>query len=127
MKQNKSKPRTSGNTGKGVAAIAARVQAYRANRAGVYRPVNERPKPAKKAGIICPTSKQPYVLNVRWLNNESETREIVRWTAEIADSRRKMRRFVVRNGRQAYGVLTDSFIPSAHVPLGQPLSKHGGI
>ena len=127
MKHNKSKPLISGSTGKGRAAVTLRLQAYGANRAGVYRPVNERPKPAKKVGIICPTSKQPYVLNVRWLNNEPETREIVRWKAEIADSHRKMRRIVARTGRKPYVILTDTFIPGAQVRPEQAFSKHGGI
>jgi len=119
MKRKKSKPPISGNTDKGRAAVAARLQAYGANRAGIYRPAIHGPKPVKKTGIICPTSKQPYVLNVRWLNNAPENRQIVRWKAEIADSHRKMRRIVVRTGYQPYVILTDAFIPGVQVPRGQ--------
>ena len=62
---------------------------FNANRLGIYRPKNNGPKPAGKPGVSCPTSNQPYVLNVRWLNNSSETRPIVQWKPIIADLSRK--------------------------------------
>jgi hypothetical protein len=85
MKHNKKSKTTISPKFNGASASAGGVTIpLNAYRVGIYRPAQQGPKPAKKPGVSCPTSKQPYVLNVRWLNNSAETRPIVRWKAEIA-------------------------------------------
>jgi hypothetical protein len=127
---NKKKTATASISARKNSALATAkggLTAYGANRAGIYRPTMPAPKPTKKPGISCPTSKQANVLHVRWLNSAAENREITRWTPEIAVFSRKLRRINGRPPQFSPIFLINPLAPKVDVPPRQVLSKRGGF